>query len=79
MPADLVLIAIGFSTPSAAARSTSLGLELDSRGNVARAAVPDLRGRACSPPATPASAQSLIVTAIAEGRRCARIVDRYLR
>ena len=33
---------------------------------------------ACSPAATPAMGQSLVVTAIAEGRRCARVVDRYL-
>jgi glutamate synthase (NADPH) small chain len=77
-PAELVLIAIGFSHPEHEGAVADLGLELDGRGNV-------------KAPAFSASAegvfaagdgrigQSLIVTAIAEGRRCARVVDGWLR
>jgi glutamate synthase (NADPH/NADH) small chain len=78
LPAELVLIAIGFSHPEHEGAVGDLGLELDGRGNV-------------KAPAFSASAegvfaagdgrigQSLIVTAIAEGRRCARVVDGWLR
>ncbi len=76
-PADLVLIAIGFSGPERAGAVDQLGVDLDARGNV-RAPVyaSSVDGVfACGDART---GQSLVVTAIAEGRKCARIVNRHL-
>jgi glutamate synthase (NADPH) small chain len=77
LPADLVLIAIGFSHPEHAGAVEQLGLELDRRGNVKAPTY------ASSHPGVFVAGdarigQSLIVNAIAEGRRCARVVDRHL-
>ena len=77
LPADLVLVAIGFSHPEHAGAVEQLALELDRRGNVSAPTY------ATSHPAVFAAGdarigQSLIVNAIAEGRRCARVVDRHL-
>src|SRR5918999_1724655 len=76
-PADLVLIAIGFSHPEHEGAVEGLGVDLDARGNL-KAPV-----YATSEPGVFACGdarigQSLVVTAIAEGRRCARVVDRFL-
>jgi glutamate synthase (NADPH/NADH) small chain len=78
LPADLVLIAIGFQGPEPNGAIGALGLELGRRGTVAA------RGFATSREGVFAAGdarvgQSLIVTAIAEGRRCARAVERWLR
>ena len=56
----------------------NLGVELDSRGNVAAPLFASSESGvfACGDARV---GQSLIVTAIAEGRRCARIADRWLR
>ncbi|MDG4861392.1 glutamate synthase subunit beta, partial [Streptomyces sp. T-3] len=79
IPADLVLLALGFSGP---VRSDGLvdqlGLALDARGVIARDA-----GFATNVPGVfaagdAARGQSLIVWAIAEGRSAAAAVDRYL-
>ena len=77
LPADLVLVAIGFSHPEHAGAVEQLALELDRRGNVKAPTY------ATSRPGVFAAGdarigQSLIVNAIAEGRRCARVVDRHL-
>ena len=77
LPADLVLVAIGFSHPEHTGAVEQLTLELDRRGNVRAPTY------ATSHPAVFAAGdarigQSLIVNAIAEGRRCARVVDRHL-
>jgi glutamate synthase (NADPH) small chain len=77
VPADLVLVAIGFSHPEHEGLVSDLGLELDQRGNIKAAAF------ATSMPGVFTAGdsrigQSLIVNAIADGRRCARIVERYL-
>ncbi|PFG19753.1 glutamate synthase subunit beta [Serinibacter salmoneus] len=78
LPADLVLIAMGFSGPETTTLTSQLGLEVGKRGSLAReesyaTAVPGVyvagdAGRG----------QSLIVWAIAEGRAAAAEVDRYL-
>jgi len=76
-PADLVLIAIGFSHPEHAGAVEELGLRLDPRGNVKAPLYETSEGGvfACGDARI---GQSLVVTAIAEGRRCARVVDRFL-
>jgi glutamate synthase (NADPH/NADH) small chain len=78
LPADLVLIAIGFLHPAHDDVVAALGLELDRRGNLAA------RTFETSHPGVYAAGdarvgQSLIVTAFADGRRCARAIDRQLR
>jgi glutamate synthase (NADPH/NADH) small chain len=78
MEADLVLLAMGFLGPVKSGMIEQLGVRLDSRGNVATDdnymssvrgvfAAGDLR-----------RGQSLVVWAIAEGRKAARAVDVYL-
>jgi glutamate synthase (NADPH) small chain len=78
LEADLVLVAIGFEHPEHEGLVEQLELDLDRRGNVQtkqtyRTNVDDVY--ACGDVRI---GQSLIVTAIAEGRKCARIVNRDL-
>ena len=78
LPAQLVLIAVGFTGPEREGLLDGLGVELDPRGNVdAPAYASTQNGIFAAGDAR--VGQSLIVTAIAEGRRCARIVDRFLK
>jgi glutamate synthase (NADPH) small chain len=77
-PADLVLIAIGFSHPEHGAIVDDLGLELDTRGNF-RAPKYETSAEGVFAAGDARVGQSLVVTAIAEGRRCARLADRHLR
>jgi glutamate synthase (NADPH/NADH) small chain len=75
LEADLVLIAIGFQHPEHEGAVSQLGLELDRRGNIrTRMTYRTSVGRvyACGDARI---GQSLVVTAIAEGRKCARIVN----
>ncbi len=77
LPADLVLLAMGFTGPEPALPD-ALGAHLDGRGNVARG--PSYRTSVdgvwvCG---DAGRGQSLIVWAIAEGRACAAAVDRSL-
>jgi glutamate synthase (NADPH/NADH) small chain len=79
LPADLVLLAMGFVHPAQDGLLRDLGVRLDSRGNVAA----ELRDFATSEPAIFAAGdtrrgQSLVVWALWEGREAARAVDRYL-
>jgi len=76
MPADVVLIAVGFTGPERPLLD-ALGVALDSRGNVDAPVFSSSEDGvfACGDARV---GQSLIVTAIAEGRRCARIADRWL-
>jgi glutamate synthase (NADPH) small chain len=76
-PADLVLVAIGFSHPEHEGAVEQLGVDLDARGNVKAPvyATSEDGVFACGDARV---GQSLVVTAIAEGRRCARVVDRFL-
>ncbi|MGO8958309.1 MAG: glutamate synthase subunit beta [Streptosporangiaceae bacterium] len=76
--ADLVLLAMGFSGAEEGPLTDGLGVDFDSRGNVARDA-----GFATSVPGVFVAGdmgrgQSLIVWAIAEGRSAAAAVDAYL-
>jgi glutamate synthase (NADPH/NADH) small chain len=78
LEADLVLLAIGFEHPEHDGAVAQLDLELDNRGNIRteqtyRTSTENIY--ACGDARI---GQSLIVTAIAEGRKCARIVNRDL-
>ena len=78
LPADLVLLAMGFSGAEKGPLTDGLGVAFDSRGNVARDS-----GFAASVPGVFVAGdmgrgQSLIVWAIAEGRSAAAAVDAYL-
>jgi len=78
IPAQLVLLAMGFLGPQKAGLLEQLGVELDPRSNVAR----DERFATSVPGVFVAGdmgrGQSLIVWAIAEGRSAAAEVDRHL-
>ena len=78
LPADLVLLALGFLGPERKGPITELGLKLDGRGNV----VADGQRMTSIPGVFAAGdmvrGQSLVVWAIHEGRNTARSVDRYL-
>jgi glutamate synthase (NADPH/NADH) small chain len=78
LPCDLVLLAMGFTGPERPI-AEALGLWFDPRGNVAA----DADGATNEPGIFAAGdvnrGQSLVVWAIADGRRVARGVDRYLR
>ena len=74
--ADLVLIAIWFSGPEKPLLA-QLAVDVDRRGNVkAGTYATSVEGVFAAGDAR--MGQSLIVWAIAEGRKCARVVDRYL-
>ena len=78
IPAQLVLLAMGFLGPEADGVVSQLGVELDARGNISRddhyqTSVPGVF--ACG---DAGRGQSLIVWAIAEGRSCANGVDPFL-
>jgi glutamate synthase (NADPH/NADH) small chain len=77
VPADLVLIAIGFSHPEHDGLVSELELDLDRRGNI-KAPVYGTRLGGVFSCGDARIGQSLVVTAIAEGRRCARVVDQHL-
>jgi len=79
IPADLVLLAMGFLHPVHENLLDSLGTNFDARGNVAA----DTESFATSEPGVFAAGdcrrgQSLVVWAIWEGREAARQVDYYL-
>ena len=78
IPAELVLLAMGFVGPEADSVVAQLGVSLDERGNVARDKnyATDVDGVFVCGDA--GRGQSLIVWAIAEGRACAAGVDEYL-
>ena len=81
MPADLVLLAMGFVNPFAGVLD-AFGVEKDSRGNAK--ATTDGAGCYTTNAAKVFAAgdmrrgQSLVVWAIREGRQCARAVDEFL-
>jgi glutamate synthase (NADPH/NADH) small chain len=79
LPADLVLLAMGFLGPHRAGLLEQAGVAIDERGAVV-ASVADYRTSATKTFACGdmRRGQSLIVWAIREGRQCARSVDAYL-
>ncbi|MBX6426635.1 MAG: glutamate synthase subunit beta [Variibacter sp.] len=79
LKADLVLLAMGFVHPVHEGMIKSLGLALDSRGNIA---ADTLTYRTSHPKVFAAGdmrrGQSLVVWAIREGRQAAHAVDKFL-
>ncbi|KFI49236.1 glutamate synthase subunit beta [Bifidobacterium boum] len=78
IPADLVLISVGFLHPDTSTIMEQMPVELDQRGNVARDddfATSQDGVFVCG---DAGRGQSLVVWAISEGRSCAAAVDRYL-
>jgi glutamate synthase (NADPH/NADH) small chain len=78
LEADLALIAIGFEHPEHDGVVGELALDIDHRGNIRtqqtyRTSAPGVF--ACGDARI---GQSLVVTAIAEGRKCARVVNKAL-
>ncbi|HEX6514775.1 MAG TPA: glutamate synthase subunit beta [Nocardioidaceae bacterium] len=78
IPAQLVLLAMGFTGPQREGLVEQLGVDLDQRGNIARDAryMSSVDGVFVAGDA--GRGQSLIVWAIAEGRAAAAAVDAYL-
>ncbi|MGH8991900.1 MAG: glutamate synthase subunit beta [Acidimicrobiia bacterium] len=77
LPADLVLVAIGFAGPERDAFLEQMGLAEDARGNI------EAPGYATSTEGVFACGdarrgQSIVVWAINEARECATVVDRWL-
>ncbi len=78
IPADLVLLAMGFRGPRQSRLLTELGVKLTERGTVAR----DAKWMTSVPGVFTAGdmqrGQSLVVWAIAEGRSAAKAIDAFL-
>ena len=78
LDADLVLLAMGFTGPVRAGLIEQAGLKLDARGNIAaenyQTSIPGVFAAGDA-----RRGQSLVVWAIAEGRKAAAAVDAYLR
>ena len=78
LPAQLVLLAMGFTGPQQAGLIQDLGVELDARGNVVRDASWATTVPGVFVAGDMGRGQSLIVWAIAEGRSAAASVDTFL-
>ena len=78
IPAELVLLAMGFTGPEQPGLLDELGVELDERGNIRRDDTYASTVDGVFVAGDAGRGQSLIVWAIAEGRAAAAAVDRYL-
>ena len=78
IPADFVLLALGFVGPEKASFIDQLKLGLDQRGNIARDENFATNANGVFVCGDAGRGQSLIVWAIAEGRSVAAAVDKYL-
>ena len=78
LPAQLVLLAMGFTGPQRSGLVEQLGVDLDERGNVGRDGAYMSSRPGVFVAGDAGRGQSLIVWAIAEGRACAAGVDAYL-
>jgi glutamate synthase (NADPH/NADH) small chain len=79
IPCDLVLLAMGFTGPERGGLVAELGLALDGRGNVVSNAAGATRVPRVFAAGDASRGQSLVVWAIADGRRVAAGVDAHLR
>jgi len=77
-PADLVLLALGFTGPEPDTIVAQMGLALDERGNIRTAADYQTSRSGVFAAGDARRGQSLIVWAISEGREAARGVDLFL-
>lgn len=77
MPAELVLIAVGFTGVEPSSMIDELGVEVDPGGRI-RAGVFETGVEGVYAAGDYRVGAALVVTAIADGRRCARIMDRAL-
>jgi glutamate synthase (NADPH/NADH) small chain len=78
IPADLVLLALGFTGPEAETITDQLPVPFDGRGNIERDGDYQTSESGVFVAGDAGRGQSLIVWAIAEGRAAASAVDRYL-
>jgi glutamate synthase (NADPH/NADH) small chain len=78
IPADLVLLALGFTGPESAELGGQLDLPIDERSNIQRDGDYQTGQPGVFVAGDAGRGQSLIVWAIAEGRSAAAAVDRYL-
>jgi glutamate synthase (NADPH/NADH) small chain len=78
IPADLVLLALGFTGPESEDLGNQLEVPFDGRGNVERDGDYQTSQPGVFVAGDAGRGQSLIVWAIAEGRAAASAVDRYL-
>lgn len=78
IPADLVLLALGFTGPESDHLGSQLEVPFTERGNVARGEAFETSVPGVFVAGDAGRGQSLIVWAIAEGRSVAAEVDRYL-
>jgi glutamate synthase (NADPH/NADH) small chain len=78
LPADLVLLAMGFLGPEKAGLLSDLGVKLDGRGNVITDGNKQTSVPGVFAAGDMARGQSLVVWAIAEGRDASIGVDRFL-
>jgi glutamate synthase (NADPH/NADH) small chain len=78
IPAQLVLLAMGFLGPEKGSWLDQMGVAFDERGNVARREDFMTNVPGVFAAGDMGRGQSLIVWAIAEGRACAAGVDRWL-
>ncbi|MHB8656663.1 MAG: glutamate synthase subunit beta [Solirubrobacteraceae bacterium] len=78
LEAELVLIAIGFEHPEHDGMVAELKLDLDRRGNIRTRQTYKTSTEGVFACGDARLGQSLIVTAIAEGRKCARVVNKFL-
>jgi glutamate synthase (NADPH/NADH) small chain len=78
LPCDLVLLAMGFLGPESGGIVEELGAARDARGNVATDAHGRTSARGVFAAGDASRGQSLVVWAIADGRRVARGVDGFL-
>ncbi len=78
IPADLVLLSLGYTGPEPAGITEQIQAEIDGRGNVVRDGYYMTGTEGVFVAGDAGRGQSLIVWAIAEGRSCAAAVDRFL-
>jgi glutamate synthase (NADPH/NADH) small chain len=78
LPADLVLIAIGFEHPEHEGLVEQLGVDIDHRGNIRTSQTYRTSVEGVYAAGDARIGQSLVVTAIAVGRKAARIVNKDL-
>lgn len=78
IPADLVLLALGFTGPQTTEISDQINVAVDERGNISRDHNYETNEQGLFVAGDAGRGQSLIVWAIAEGRAVAAAVDSYL-